>query len=239
MTASDPKGVEQAKTTIKNAVVGVLIIGLSFAISDFVLQGVRKVGGITGTGSGSSLTGESDAARDARLDQIMDGGSRRCCYAGTTPVLACVTDCQATPTAFGLQAGATENDCLTPCAPGARVCPGNPPTPVLGQLVCTPGQTQTAPVAPRTGQPQTTTGGSTFRGTYCSVTLLEDIRQTQSACRQCVNECMAAYCDGQLPSINFRNQNVSLDAQPGVDAARVLCQQRACSGGENSSSICL
>lgn len=237
MTASDPKGVEQAKTTIRNAVVGVLIIGSSFAISGFVLRSVRDISGLTGTGAGSGPAGGAGAARDARLDQLMDGAARQCCYAGGTPVLACVTDCQANPVAFGLQAGATESACLTPCAPGARVCPGNPPTPVPGQLVCTPGQTQTAPVVPRTGQ-QAPSGGSTFRGTFCSVTLLGDMSRQQAACTECVNTCLAAICDGQLPTPDFRTFPVSLDTQQGVDAARASCRRVACGGGDGRPAAC-
>lgn len=176
MTASGSKDVEQAQGIIRNAVIGVVIIACSFAISSFVLTQLGQISaGINGTSGGSS----ADTTGGTTVGELMDGATRQCCYADATPTISCVNDCQRTPTAFGLTAPVTEDACLTAC--GSRICPlsGDParPRPAPGQSQCTPGVTA-GPTPARFNL-----------ATYCTALGAEP--RPVGVCDTCVRDCAA------------------------------------------------
>lgn len=170
MTAGGLKEVEQAKGVIRNAVIGVAIIACSFALSSFALDQLGQIA--TGAISGGSGSG-SGTGNDATLNALMDGATRQCCYNDATPMISCTTDCQRTPTAFGLTSGADENACITAC--GSRLCPTTGPVP--GQAQCTPG-------APSGGSVPST---AFSLPNYCTTLGREAAGTT---CDACVHDCM-------------------------------------------------
>ncbi len=235
MTAGgDPKAVGQAQDIIRNAVIGLVIIASSFAVSTFVIREVKQISTL---GSGTDSAGQTGVGTDAAgngdpsLNQLIDGSLRACCYAGSTPVLECTRDCQANPAAFGLTAPATEDQCLTPCAPGNRVCPGNPPAPASGQTTCRPGATTiTGNQAQGTGTPQATYNAVEF----CRQLDVEaaSLNPTRDACRICANGCLSEICgtnggNGRMPAGMGGNFPV-INSQGNANIARQRCENTVC-----------
>jgi hypothetical protein len=213
MTASGSKEVDQAQGIIRNAVIGVVIIACSFAISDFAL---RQVGNIAGGGEGGTGTSDSSAATDARLDALMDGATRPCCYANPAPMTTCVADCQRTPTAFGLTAPVTEDACILPC--GSRVCTGGTPAdprPVAGQAQCTAG-------APTSGS--SVPGATTVCADFLRIPIPVD------RCSGCVAQCQRDTVCNSNPSNNFGHGSRDFATQDQLNTQRGTCREIVCTG---------
>lgn len=233
MTADGSKDVSKAQEIIRNAVIGVIIIACSFAVSSFVIREVGQIAGTTDSSSGAE--GGTGATGDRpTLDQLMDGAIRQCCYgAGQngTPALDCQRDCQRTPTSFGLTTGATADACLMAC--GARICPREGPA--AGQQTCQAGGNNAPVLTPGQTQP----GQSATQGGYSAVEFCRQLdveagvlNPARDACRICSNGCLSEICgtnggNGRMPA-GMGGAFPVLNSQSNANFARQRCETTVC-----------
>lgn len=221
MTASGSKDVDQAQTIIRNAVIGVVIIACSFAISNFVLARLGEIAGVGGTGSSATAPDGTSGSGNPTVDEVRDGALRLCCYANPLPMATCLRDCQQSPTAFGLTTSATTQACTTAC--NARICTGGTPAdprPVTGQLQCSLALLNPGPSTPT----------PTYdREALCRSLDVEAgvLSPTRDACRICSNGCLADMCRGTRPA-GWTGTIPPLSSQANADAARTLCELGPC-----------
>lgn len=79
MTATDSKGPAQAKEMIKNAIIGLMIIALSYAIAGFVLEQLATIT----TGQQAEAPAGAAGATDTTPPSLTGGGGLPACPAGT------------------------------------------------------------------------------------------------------------------------------------------------------------
>ncbi len=235
MTADGSKEVDKAQGIIRNAVIGVIIIACSFAVSGFVIREVGQIAGIAGSSSGAEGGTGSTESRPT-LDQLMDGAIRQCCYSQNgTPALDCQRDCEATPTSFGLATGlapaAIPDACLMAC--GGRICPREGP--VAGQSVCRAGGTNAPALTPGQTQP----GTSATQGGYNAVEFCRQLdveagvlNPARDACRICSNGCLSEICgtnggNGRMPA-GMGGAFPVLTSQSNANFARQRCETTVC-----------
>lgn len=231
MTAGgNGKEVGQAQDIIRNAVIGVIIIACSFAISNFVLGRLGEIAGVGGNSSTAGTTDGSGAggAGNPTVDQLMDGATRPCCYGNPYPMGSCVADCQRNPTAFGITGPGSENACIVPC--GSRICTGGTPSdprPVPGQQQCRPGNPTERPI---TGGGTPSTTPTYTRAEFCRSLDVEagTLNPTRDACRICANGCLADICLSRLPAGMPGRVAPLIDTQTQATAVRTRCENEVC-----------
>lgn len=213
MTADGSKDVSKAQEIIRNAVIGVIIIACSFAVSSFVIREVGQIAGTTDSSSGAE--GGTGATGDRpTLDQLADGAIRQCCYgAGQngTPALDCQRDCQRTPASFGLTTGATADACLMAC--GSRICPQSGP--VAGQQTCQAG-------AP------TGLGGAGGTLNACQ-NFIQNVPVPLERCASCINGCKRATICNDNPYNNVGGRPSSAATTVDLDGQTENCRITTCS----------
>lgn len=217
MTADGSKDVDKAQGIIRNAVIGVIIIASSFAVSSFVIEQVGQIAGVTGGGAGTESADGTGAG--GRLDALMDGATRPCCYANPRPMESCVADCQRTPTAFGITGPASESACILPC--GSRVCTGGTPSdprPVAGQSQCTAG----APTGLGAG------GGSAGSTLTACQNFIRNVRVPLEPCASCINGCQRATICNDNPYNNVAGRPSSAATTAHLDAQTETCRTMTC-----------
>jgi hypothetical protein len=82
-SGGDTKGVQAAKTMITNAVAGVIIVAVSYAITAFVLGQLATIAGDTGAGDGEA---PGTGGRGAACSTSSDCPSVTCPPGGSSPV---------------------------------------------------------------------------------------------------------------------------------------------------------
>ena len=224
MTASSSKDVDQARNTIKNAVIGMLIIMASFSITGFALDQLKQVFGTTG--STTSAGAGTGTGSDASLNALMEGATRLCCFAGQTPMVDCTNACVHTPTTFSLPATATQDDCVAAC--GARICPGSPPTPVAGQAICSAAGT---PPAPPAGAPSAADAHRTMCQDILNTAGHIDPSAQGNLCLECENQCLNYLCGGGTDPFVSAVTNVhktDFSTPDELNNVRAECHARVC-----------
>lgn len=221
MTAGGGKDVEQAQGIIRNAIIGLIIIVSSFAISNFVLG---QLGQISGLGSGGGTSGASDTGSggtNPTVDQLTDGGLRLCCYGNPLPMATCINDCQNTPSAFGLSGSVTETACRTAC--GSRICTGgnaSDPRPVAGQSQCRPGEPGGTP----------TTGG----GGACAA--FEATLPPSDRCGRCVYTCQRNTICNIVPTNNVGSKPREAATSQDLSTQAGHCRNVVCTGTQECTN---